>query len=285
MRFFSPKTISEAISILGDFGPEAKVLAGGTDLMPRINRRQIKPKVLVSIRNIEELDSIQERSDALMIGPSTTHAFLANSPMVREKAETLAISSSLVGSPLIRNLGTIGGNLCWASPAADTAPPLLSLGAEIIWQERGNEQRCPLDAFFKGVNATALPPTALVTGISIPVSALGMRTTFMKIGLRNAVNISIVSVAVAMTLDGDRMARRVRISLGAVAPVPLLANAASNYLAGKEISPETIATSANIAAEEITPISDVRASSWYRKEMARVYTIRALSAAAGIEGV
>ena len=107
----------------------------------------------------------------------------------------------------------------------------------------------------------------------------------MKIGLRNAVNVSVVSVAVVMTLDGDRIARRVRISLGAVAPVPLLANAASQYLTGKEISPETIAASANLAAEEIAPISDVRASSWYRKEMARVYSIRALSAAAGLKGV
>lgn len=285
MRFFKPKTISEAIDILGDFGPEAKVLAGGTDLMPRINRRQIKLKAVVCVRNIGQLDSIRETTDGLIIGSSTTHTSLANSPVIRKKAEILAISSSLVGSPLIRNLGTIGGNLCWASPAADTAPPLLSLGAEIIWQERGNEHRCPLDSFFKGVNLTTLPPTALVTGISIPLLGLGMRTTFMKIGLRNAVNISVVSVAVAMILDGDRIARRVRISLGAVAPVPLLANAASKYLTGKEISPDTIAVSANLAAEEITPISDVRASSWYRKEMARVYTTRALSAAAGLKGV
>ena len=282
MRLFKPRTISEAIHMLEDLGSGTRMLAGGTDIMPMVHRRQIKPKALVSIRDIKRLDFIKERSNGLLIGPLTTHASVANSRLVREKAESLAISSSLVGSPVTRNLGTIGGNLCWASPAADTAPPLLSLGAEIMWREGDEEHKSPLDSFFKGVNRTSLPPRALVTGIFVPPPISGMKTMFLKLGLRNAVTISVVSVAVAMALDVDRVVRSVRIVLGSVAPIPLVANAASRYLTGKEVNPETLTTAANLAADETTPISDVRASAWYRKEMARVYTIRALSAAAGL---
>jgi len=283
MKVLKPQTISEAIHMLEDLGPGVRILAGGTELMPMINRRELTPSALVCIRNIEQLNSIQETNDGLLIGPCTPHARLLNSPLVQKRAYSLAIASAQLGNPLIQNLGTIGGNLCWASPAADTAPPLLSLGAEVIWREGDEEHRTALDSFFKGVNSTSLPPTALVTGIFIPFPISGMKTVFLKLGLRNAATISVVSVAVAMALNGDRVVRSVRIALGSVAPIPLLANAAGKYLTGKKIAPDSITMAAKLAADNTSPISDVRASARYRKQMARTYTIRALSAAAGLK--
>jgi carbon-monoxide dehydrogenase medium subunit len=285
MKFLKPKTILEAINMLEDFGSEASIMAGGTDLMPKINSRELKPKVLISINKIQQLDYIQETDGGLLIGPMTTHSRLVNSLLIREKANSLSMASAQVGSPLIRNIGTIGGNLCWASPAADTAPPLLSLGAEIIWREGSIEHKTPLESFFKGVNGTCLLSTGLVTGIFIPSPPSGTKTIFLKLGLRNAVTISVVSVAVAIVLEGDLIAKSVKIALGSVAPTPLLATAAEGFLIGKKVSIENITLAAQIVADSTLPISDVRASAWYRKEMARIYTIRALSAIAGLKEV
>lgn len=282
MKILKPKTLSETLQILNDHGPEAQVLAGGTDLVPQINMRRLKPKLLVSIRGISELSYIRENGDGLSLGPLTSHAQLAQAARVREKMPCLANASAQLGSPLIRSIGTVGGNLCSASPAADTAPPLLSLGAEIIWQDSTTEHRTPLELFFKDVNRTSLPSNALLTGILIPAKHPETNSVFLKLGLRNALAISVVSVAVCASFDTDRRVKHIRISLGSVAPVPLLAKAAGEYLTGKKIETKTISEAAKIAADEASPISDVRASAWYRKEMAALYTKRALLAVTGL---
>ncbi len=212
-----------------------------------------------------------------MIGPLVTHSSLANSPTVKAKASCLAEAAARLGSPLIRNLGTIGGNLCWASPAADTAPPLLALGAAVIWQQGGREGKKDLADFFIAPNRTCLPPGALVTGIWVPPSPPGMKTIFLKLGLRNGAAISVVSVAASLVLE-NCMVERVRLAFGSVAPVPFLACQAEKFLSGKPLEAETMGTAADLAAAEASPVSDVRASSWYRREMTRVYARRALTA-------
>lgn len=266
-----------------DFRGEARILAGGTDLVPRMNRRDLKPKVLVSIKGVQDLQFIQEVGGGLRIGPLVTHTDLAADPLVVKRYPSLVQASAQVGSPLIRNLGTLGGNLCWASPAADTAPPLLCLGAEIIWREGDREHQEPLEHFFKGVNQTSLSKTALVTGIFIPPQPLGYKSIFLKLGLRNAVTIAVVSVAATMVLEGEGRANQFKIALGSVGPVPLLAKKAAEYLTGKSLDPEVIDEGADLAAQEASPISDIRASAWYRTEMIRVYTRRAISNLLGIE--
>ena len=263
--------------MLADFAPEATIVAGGTDLLPPVNRFLLKPKVLISIRNISELNDIREAEGGLMIGPLVTHSSLANSPAVKAKAGSLAEAAARVGSPLIRNLGTIGGNICWASPAADTAPPLLTLGAAVIWQQGGRERKKDLADFFIGPNQTCLPPGALVTGIWVPPLPPEMKTIFLKLGLRNGAAISVVSVAASLVLE-NRMVRSVRLAFGSVAPMPFLASQAEKFLSGKPLEAETIAAAADLAAAEASPVSDVRASSWYRREMTRVYARRALTA-------
>lgn len=281
MKVIKPQDITEALQVLNDYGPEARILAGGTDLVPGINMGEPRPKALVSIRKFEELDYIREEDDALIIGPATTHAKIARSTAIQEKAGALALASAKVGSPQIRNLGTVGGNLCWASPAADTAPALLSLGAHIVWRDGSGEHREPLENFFKGVNTTLLPAGALVTSIVIPNSALWTKSVFLKLGMRNAMTISIVNVAVSVALDADNTVKDIKISLGSVAPTPILAGKAGAYLINKKPDLEMISAAAQIAADETSPISDMRASAWYRKEMARVHTKNALSEALG----
>jgi carbon-monoxide dehydrogenase medium subunit len=283
MKLLKPKTISETLKMREDFPGEARILAGGTDLVPRINRRDLRPKVLVSIKGVQGLQFIQEVDGGLRIGPLVTHADLAADPLVRKRYPSLALASAQVGSPLIRNLGTLGGNLCWASPAADTAPPLLCLGAEIIWREGDQEHQEPLEHFFKGVNQTSLSKTALVTGIFIPPQPLEYKSVFLKLGLRNSVTTAVVSVAATAAFEGEDRANRFKIALGSVGSVPLLAKKAVEYLTGKSLDPEVINEAADLAAQEASPISDIRASAWYRTEMIRVFTRRALSTLLGIE--
>ncbi|MFH2127445.1 MAG: xanthine dehydrogenase family protein subunit M [Pseudomonadota bacterium] len=281
MKVIKPRDITETLRVLGDYGPEAKILAGGTDLVPGINLGNDRPKALVSIRQLKELDGIREEGDALVIGSSTTHAKISRSGLLREKAGALASASAKVGSPQIRNLGTVGGNLCWASPAADTAPALLSLGAEIVWRDGSGEHREPLASFFEGVNKTSLPAGVLVTGIAIPDAAKWTKSVFLKLGMRNAMTISVVNVAVSVALDAGNAVKDINISLGSVAPSPILAGKAGDHLKNKKPDQEMISAAARIAADETSPISDMRASAWYRHEMARVYTKNALSEALG----
>ena len=281
MKIFRPKKLPEALKIVRDFGGEGQVLAGGTDIVPKLNLRQISPKALVSIRGIKELDYIRKKDNELHIGPLTTHARISTSVEVLDLAPCLSQASAQVGSPLIRSIGTLGGNLCWASPAADTAPPLLSLDAEVIWQDETVQKRIPLKSFFQDVNQTTLPATALITGIVIPEKKPNFRSVFLKLGMRNAVTISVVSVAIFATFDQNRVVEDIRISLGSVAPTPIIAKAAGEFLMGKEMERATVIEAANIAVGEISPISDVRASSWYRKEMTAILTRRALEAVAG----
>jgi CO/xanthine dehydrogenase FAD-binding subunit len=282
MRILKPKTVDEALTILGDYGPEARVLAGGTDLIPQMNIREIRPKRLVSMRSIEELSYIRDEGDELHIGPLTTHAVLAKSPQVRKRAMSLSQASAQLGSPLIRNIGTVGGNLCWASPAADTAPALLSLGADVIWRQKGREHRSRLENFFEGVNQTSLPPSALLTGIVLPATDPKSRSVYLKLGVRNAVTIAVVSVAVWASLDTDNTVRDIRIAMGSVASRPILAGTAAACLKGKVLDSAMVHEAAEKAVSEISPISDVRASAWYRKEMTALFTRRALQVVGGV---
>ncbi|MBI5029456.1 MAG: xanthine dehydrogenase family protein subunit M [Chloroflexi bacterium] len=273
--FVSPKTIDETLQILADCGTEARVLAGGTDLLIRMKRKQWMPRVVASLRLVPGLRdiSVAERGE-LRLGACVTLNNLIRSSIIREHFPVLAFAASKMAGVQVRSLATVGGNLCNASPAADMAPPLIALNARAVIASKNGERILPLDQFFVGVGKSALEPGEMLREIIVP-RAETMRSSFIKLEHREAMDISIASVAVAVsgpTCDD------VRIVLGAVAPTPMRATKAEEILRGNELTNERINEAAHVAATECNPIDDVRSSAWYRREVVEVLTRRQLVA-------
>jgi carbon-monoxide dehydrogenase medium subunit len=231
----------------------------------------------VDISSIPGLKGIAGKGGSIKIGATTRLTEVAESLVLRESLPMLAEAANQVGSLQIRNQATLGGNLCNASPAADTAVSLLALNARIWLKSRDRERHASLEEFFVGPGKTILMPGEILTRIEVPVSDSTQSSCFMKLGRRNAFTLSIISVAV-VTRAEDGGFQRVRIALGAAAPTPMRAKKAEEYLIGKKADESVIDEAARIAADEVSPISDVRASAEYRKDMARVLTRRALLA-------
>ena len=280
--YFAPATLDEALDLLAEHGREARVLAGGTDLLLRLKAGQWQPRCVVNIKRIPGLDEISfDPAGGLRLGTLTTAADLARSEIVRTHYAALAQGAGLMASVQIRNLATVGGNLCNAAPSADLAPPLIALGASALIVGPGGQRHMPLDEFFIGPGQTALEPGELLTAVIAPPPAPGSAAVYLKNSPRQAMDIAVVGVAVAMTLSRKlRPAVKcedARIVLGAVAPTPLRARQAEALLQGQEISPERIEEAAHAAAQEARPIDDVRASAWYRQWMVEVLTRRGLT--------
>lgn len=285
MRFelLQPGSLAEAAGLLEQHGEEARPLAGGTDLFVQLKTRRLRVPRLVDLRAIAGLAEITYRpGEGLEIGPLVTHARLASHPVVREKFTALAEACASVGSPQVRNLGSIGGNLCNASPAADTAPALLALGAVLRLLGPRGEREVPLAAFFLGPGRTALSAGELVRAVWLPEPAPGTASTYLKLGRRQALEIAVAGVALAARRAGDAW-RDCRLALGAVAPTPLLAVRAAAELEGTDWSGQALRNAARVAAQECSPISDQRASAEYRRDMVGVLTVRAASRLAGKE--
>jgi carbon-monoxide dehydrogenase medium subunit len=187
-----------------------------------------------------------------------------------------------MASPQVRNQGTLGGNLANASPAADTAPPLLTLDARLVLKSLERDRAVPLNQFFSAPGMTILTPDEILAGIQIPIPQNGGKACFLKLGRRNAFTLSVVSAAAWVKVEKKTIGD-IRIALGAVAPTPLRALKAEGYLKGKKVSQETIHEGAKLVMDEIQPISDVRASAAYRKDMSYVLTRRAMLSCVNID--
>lgn len=275
--YFSPQTLQDAIRILGDSGGHARVLAGGTDLLIRMKRKQWTPRSVVSLKRTPGLRQIQLNSE-LRLGALVTLNDLIRSPIIREHCPVLADTARTMAGVQVRNLATVGGNLCNASPAADMAPPLIALNARAVVVGSAGERVVPLEEFFAGVGKSVLAPDEILREVLVPRSTDAMRVSYRKIEHRAAMDIAIVGVAVsAKSPDGEE----VRIVLGAVAPTPVRARQAEALLCGREWNEALIAQAARVAAGEAQPIDDVRGSAWYRREMVEVITRRQLSEIAG----
>ena len=273
--FFQAQDQREALEQL--VGPAAVVpLAGGTNLMVNLKRAPLDADLVVDLSRIESLRLITEEHSTVSIGCCVTFADLLEwRPGGPLEALMQPMAAAFAG-PLIRNLATVGGNICDASPAADVSPPLLALGARIKLECAGGTSRAlSLQEFFRGVRRTALRSGELLTSIELPRPDPLDRTFYYKLGKRKADAISIVSIAILVRLKSGK-AEHVRIALGAVAPVAMRAQKAEAALLGNELSESTIAAAAAVAAAEVSPIDDFRASADYRRRMVDVLVTRGL---------
>ncbi len=278
--YFTPQSVNEAIELLSKYQNQARLLAGGTDLLIEIERGVRSPAVVVDISRIAGLDTItQDSAKNIHVGPLVTHNQVAGSQLIVDRAFPLAKACWEVGAPQIRNRGTVAGNLATASPANDTITPLWALGAFVTLQSVRGTRTLPFPEFFLGVRKTALAPDEMITDIFFPALKGDQVGAFIKLGLRRAQAISVVNVAVVLNMLGDSVTGA-RVTLGSVAPTIVRAENAERFLAGKVLRPDVIAHAGELAAQTITPISDVRGSAEYRRYMAATLTRHALEALA-----
>ena len=270
-------SIDDALAILAEQGEKTRIVAGATDLLLEMERGTRKGiDALVDITRIPCLDQITLDEDNLIhLGPLVTHNHCLASKLVVENGFPLAQAAWEVGSPQIRNRGTVAGNLITASPANDTIPPLMALGARVTLRSASRERTILLDDFFTGVRRTVMLPDELLVDINFPALTSSQRGTFIKLGLRRAQAISLVSTAILLTLEGERVVKAV-ITLGSVAPTVIHATGAEEFLAGKYLDDETIERASRLAVEAAHPIDDIRSPADYRSEMVRVCLSRGL---------
>jgi len=283
MRFelLLPRSLPEALEMKKTHGEKAKVLAGGTDLLVLLKDQKLKAEVVMSLSGIRELNFIRdEKERGVTLGALATHGSVAASPIIRQQFPDLAEACFQVSCVQIQNLGTVGGNLCNASPAADAAPPLLLADAILILASTRGERSVSIHDFFLAPRQTVLKPDEILKEIFIPEVSGRRGATYLKLGRRRAMEIAIVGVGVAVHLNGsDQVASKCRIALGSVAPTPLRARKAEGILTGQEITDQLIEEAAEVAAKEASPISDIRGGAEYRLDMIRVLCRRAARAA------
>lgn len=278
--YHAPKTLAEALELLGAHAPDCTVLAGGTDLVPKLKSGAAAPGTLVYIGSAG-LDYIRQADSRLAIGAAATWTMLAESPLVASCAAVLAAAARTpaTSSPGVKNAATVGGNLATASPAADLATPLLALDAEVRMQSTRGARTVDLGDFFLGPGETVLRPDELICDVRIPLC--GGVAVFEKIGRRKAMSISVVSTAVRLVIEQGRC-REARIALGSVAPLPLRCREAEDMLLGRAPGRELFQACGAEALRACSPIDDAAASAWYRRTAGAALVARALCRAAGL---
>lgn len=277
--YIEPKNLKEALLFLHSFGDDSAALAGGTDLLVGFRQGNHVPKYLINIKNIPELKGWElDDTGALIIGAATKISEIEFNKEIKQKWNLLSKAAHLMASPSLRNLATVGGNLCNGSPAADTALALIALGAKVEIVGVNGKRILLLQDFFIDAGKTCLARDELLTKIIIPHPSSGMEGTYLKLGIRNAMEIGIINVAVSLTFkDGDRKCKDVKIVLGPVAPTPIRATKAESLLEGSLLDEKIIEEAAILSARDVRPrYSSIRASADYRKEMVFVLVKRTL---------
>jgi len=277
--YFAPTRIAQALKLLAEYGEKANILAGGTDLVPKINYYELKPEILLYIGELG-LDYLKEKKGKLVIGATTSTATLTNNALVAQKASALAEAARQSGSIATRNVGTIGGNLANASPAADLATPLLVMDAKLLLGRAGGKRVVAMKDFFIGPGKTMLQPDEIIIEIYVP--SFKGRTIFLKLGRRKAMTLSVANVAVRLEMAGDTC-NEVRIAMGAMSPVPMRCTRAEEMLKGRILDKALVNKSATEAVAETNPIDDQRATAWYRKKAGAALVAKALLQAASID--
>ena len=278
IEYFFPKTLKEVLSLLKKYNRQARVFAGGTDLLPKMKRREVVPKYLIDLSGIPNLKFIKyEKDKGLRIGAATTLSEILESSLVKRRYPILTEAISQMASTQIRNIGTIAGNLCNAVPSADSAPPLIVLKGQLKIVGRGKGRTVSVEDFFKGPDRTVLDSNELVSEIQMPPPIAGARGTYLKHTLRREMDLAIVGVAVCLVPDSKKeICKEIKIALGAVAPIPMRAKKAEEVLRGKQLNDDLIESAAKMASEESKPIDDIRGSAEYRMEIVRSLTKRAI---------
>ncbi len=275
--YWAAPGLDEALDELDRHGADARIIAGGTDLVLNMKKKNIQPRRVISLHNLDELDFVQPEDSAVRIGALTKHADLAANLFLKQHLPILSEAVGLIGSWQIRNVGTIGGNLCNASPAADSAPPLLVLDAQLILASKTAEKKISLESFFTGPGATVLEPGQILKEIVIELPKQPAAGCYLKLRRRKAVDVSLAGVAFQAETGSDgKTLAKVGIALGGLAPTPLRVPQAEAVLVG--LSPDEAMTKvpdcAKIAAAAARPIDDVRATAAYRRTIVEVFIHR-----------
>jgi CO/xanthine dehydrogenase FAD-binding subunit len=278
-EYFAPTSLEAALSLLEGHKKGMKVLAGGTDLIVQMKDGRARPAVIIDAKNIPELNRLGWDGDKVFhIGAAVPLSKIIAFPTVRERLGILHQACSLIGSEQIRNRATLGGNICNAAPSADTAPPLLCLGARAIVARPGGKRTVPLEGFFRGPGQTVLGSNEILVEVEIPVPPSPSAGCYLRHTPREEMDIAVAGVASFLVASG-RQCREARVALGAVAPTPVMVPQVAALLAGKTPSDKSIEAAAEMAAVAASPVSDVRGSADYRREIVRVLVRRALQTA------
>jgi carbon-monoxide dehydrogenase medium subunit len=277
-EYLKPKTIEEAVSFLARCGKEAKLLAGGTDLLNLVRNGALMPKWVIDIAEIPELDYVRvDETGSLRIGALATLKVVGQSQVVTEGWPIICEAIRRMGMTQLRNMGTVVGNICRASPSADSASTLLVLDAVVEIKGPGKSRNVPLGEFFTGPGMTVLNDDEMVTGISVPKLPAGAGTAFLK-QTRVAEDLAKVNVA-TLVVRQNGVCKEARIGLGGVAPTPMRAREAEEILRGKQLDDKLLEQAAKEAADETKPITDLRSTAEYRKELSKVLVGRAIKIA------
>jgi CO/xanthine dehydrogenase FAD-binding subunit len=297
-EYLKPKTIDEAIALLNQYGKKAALIAGGTDVMVMIKQKTMAPDVLISLQGILGLDQIRYDGN-LRIGPMVTHRAIEKSELIRKQFSALADAVDVLGSIQIRNVATIGGNICTAAPSADTVSPLLVLNAQVKLKNIKSERTIPIYQFFTGPGETVMSQGEILTEIIIPKPLPNTGSAYWKLQRRQALDLPILGISVLLSLnkatitcsdllftnssistvlhsfeEDGLVCKEVRIALGVAAPTPMRASKAENLLRGKKISDELLEEVAETAAKESQPRDTIRGEAWYRRDMIKVFVKR-----------
>ena len=296
--YFKPKTVEEALTLLAKYEEKSKLIAGGTDVIVMIKQKAMAPEVLISLQGIPGLDQIKYNG-SLTIGTMVTHRAIEKSEIIRKNFSALADAVDYLGSIQIRNVATIGGNICSAAPSADTATPFLVLGTQVKIKNLKEERTLPIEEFFKGPGESALKPGEMVKELLIPRPLPNTGSAYYKLQRRLALDLPILGVSVLLSLDQNKITcsdllctaspissilhkmeedeiicKEVRIALGVAAPTPMRAVRAEALLRGKKLSDELLEEVAETASQEAQPRDTLRGEAWYRRDMVRVLVKR-----------
>ena len=276
--YHAPKTLPEAIALLGQLGEEAKILSGGQSLLPLLKLRFASPGHLVDIGRIPGLDYVKEEGGFLRIGALVREAELESNPLITSKYRILTDTASVIADPIVRNLATVCGNLAHGDPANDHPATMLALGASVVLTGPSGTREVPVASFFTGIFTTALEPNEVLTEIRIPVPPAGSGGAYIKLE-RKVGDFATAGVAAFLVLKGGTI-ERAGIGLTNLGPTPIQASAAEAALVGKKPDDAAFAEAGTLASSATSPNPDRRGQTDYKKEMARVLTIRALHKAA-----
>lgn len=297
-EYFKPRTLEEALTLFAKYGEKAKCIAGGTDVIVMIKQKTMSPDFLISLQGIQGLDQIK-LNGSLSIGPMVTHRMIEKSELIKKDFSALTDAVSWLGSLQIRNVATIGGNICTAAPSADTATPLLVLGTQIKIIGLKEERTIPIEEFFKGPGETVLKTGELVKELIIPKPFPNTGSAYYKLQRRQALDLPILGVSVLIALNKNKVScsdmlcttspissvlhkmeedqivcKEIRIALGVAAPTPIRAVKAEALLRGKNLSDELLEEVSEIAAKEAQPRDSIRGEAWYRRDMVKVLVKR-----------
>lgn len=276
-EYFDPDSLSDAVGLLGQYGDDAKVMAGGQSLLPMMKLRVVSPQVVVDLWRVPDLAYVKEvDGDTICIGALTTHYHLETSSVIQAKLAPLAAAAKVVGDPLVRNLGTIGGSAAHAAHNADYPAVLVSLGAEMVVMGPKGKRTVAAEVFFEDAFTTVLQADEILTEIRIPAQRAGVSGVYLKLS-RRGTDFALVGVAASAEMAANGTCSRASIVLTGVGTVPMRAVEAESLLAGKRPTPELIAEAAVVAARDLDPPADVQADAQYRRDVAKVFVRRALA--------